>query len=156
MVHRDRYEVIRSGHINDVGGIIELITPLEEAGILVRRSRELLEQEIEHFTVVEKDGMVLACAALYPFPDEAAAELACVATHPEYQGNGKASQLLQYIEIQARKRSIKRLFVLTTQASHWFIERGFVEAQLDDLPTEKKMLYNYHRNSKVFLKIVVS
>ena len=154
MIHRDSYEVIRRGHINDVGGIIELITPLEEKGVLVRRPRELLEQEIENFTVVEKDGMVVACAALYPFSQGAAGELACVATDPAYQGDGRASKLLQHIENQAKKLAIKQLFVLTTQASHWFIERGFTSTEPDHLPTEKQRLYNYRRNSRVLVKII--
>ena len=154
MIHRDSYEVIRRGHINDVGGIIELITPLEEKGVLVRRPRELLEQEIENFTVVEKDGMVVACAALYPFSQGAAGELACVATDPAYQGDGRASKLLQHIENQAKKLAIKQLFVLTTQASHWFIERGFTSTEPDHLPTEKQRLYNYRRNSRVLIKSI--
>ena len=156
MVHRDNYEVIRRGHIDDVRGIIELITPLEEEGVLVRRSRELLEREIEYFTVVEKDGMVLACAALYPFANETAGELACVVTHPEYRDDGKASKLLEYIETRAKELSLRQLFVLTTQASHWFIERGFTHTTIDNLPTEKKLLYNYCRNSQVLVKNIAA
>lgn len=152
MVHRDNYKVIRRGTIDDVGGIIALITPLEREGVLVHRSRELLEQEIEHFTVIEKDGMVLACAALYPFVGEAAGELACVVTHPACRGDGKAKTLLQHIETQAKKRGIEYLFTLTTQTAHWFIEQGFVNTELDSLPTTKKQLYNYRRNAKVLVK----
>ncbi len=65
MLHRASYELIRRARIDDVGGILNLIEPLENEGALVKRSRERLEQEIEHFTVIEIDGTVIACAALY-------------------------------------------------------------------------------------------
>ena len=152
MVHRDSYETIRRARIDDVGGILELIEPLESQGVLVRRSRELLEQEIEHFTVMEIDGAIIACAALYPFVQNNAGELACMVTHPDYQGNGRAAKLLSHIEKQASKLKMSQLFVLTTQTAHWFLEQGFEASSVDILPQEKQTLYNYQRSSKVFVK----
>ena len=152
MVYRDSYETIRRARIDDVGGILELIEPMEMEGILVRRSRERLEQEINHFTVMEIDGTIVACAALYPFIQNNAGELACVVTHPEYQGSGKAAKLLAHIEKQASKLKMYQLFVLTTQTAHWFIEQGFKESTIEILPQERKKLYNYQRNSKIFVK----
>ncbi len=152
MVHRDSYESIRRARITDVGGIIELIAPLEAEGILVKRSRELLEQEIEHFVVMDRDGLIIACAALYPFEKEQSAEIACMATHSEYRGKQCASKLLKHIEKQASELKIKRLFVLTTQSSHWFLEQGFSASNIDVLPNKKQQFYNYQRNSKVFIK----
>jgi amino-acid N-acetyltransferase len=150
MVHSDSYEQLRRATIDDVGGILELIAPLENEGILVRRSRELLETEIDRFHVLEKDGTIIACAAMYPF--EESAELACVVTHPEYRKGGRASTLLTQMEKMARRQGIKQLFLLTTQTAHWFIEQGFVQAQIDDLPVARRRLYNYQRNSKIFIK----
>ena len=152
MVHRDSYETIRRARIDDVGGVLELIEPLETQGVLVRRSRELLEQEIGHFTVMEIDGTVIACAALYPFVQHNTGELACMVTHPDYQGQGKAAKLLSHIEKQASKLKMTQLFVLTTQTAHWFVEQGFAESSLEILPQEKQNIYNYHRNSKIFVK----
>ena len=152
MVHRDSYELIRRARIDDVGGILNLIAPLEDEGVLVRRSRERLEQEIEHFTVMEIDGTVVCCAALYPFIQTNAGELACVATHPEYRNNGRAAKLLAHIEKQAAKLQMQQLFVLTTQTEHWFLEQGFALSSLEILPKERKKLYNYQRNSKIFVK----
>lgn len=152
MVHRDSYETIRRARIDDVGGILELIRPLEEDGVLVKRSREKLEQEIEHFTVMEIDSTIIACAALYPFVQDNAGELACVVTHPDYQGGGKAGKLLSHIEKQASKIKMTQLFVLTTQTAHWFLEQGFKESTLEILPQERKKIYNYQRNSKIFVK----
>ncbi|MBK6846143.1 MAG: amino-acid N-acetyltransferase [Proteobacteria bacterium] len=148
----DSYEGMRPATIDDAGGILALIVPLEEQGILVRRSRERLENEIERFVVIERDGGILACAALYPFVSEAVGELACVATHPAYRGEGRGAALLEYLEQRARAAGIERLFVLTTHAAHWFREHGFEPAKVADLPLAKQAMYNYQRNSAVFIK----
>ncbi|MBX2808118.1 MAG: amino-acid N-acetyltransferase [Cellvibrionaceae bacterium] len=152
MVHRDSYEVIRRARIDDVGGILTLIKPLELEGVLVRRSRERLEQEIEHFTVMEIDGTIVACAALYPFVQHKAGELACVVTHNDYRNSGRAAKLLAHIEKQADKLKMTQLFVLTTQTAHWFLEQGFKPSTVEILPQERQKLYNYQRNSKIFVK----
>ena len=152
LISADLYEGTRPATIDDVAGILELIAPLEQEGILVRRSREQLEMEIRHFTVVERDGMIIACAALYPYKKEKAAELACLATHADYQGQGRGDALLQVIEREARAKGMQRLFALSTRASHWFLEHGFQRAEPKALPMKRSSLYNYRRNSKVFIK----
>ena len=152
LVTAENYEGLRHAVIDDIGGIMELISPLEEQGVLVKRSREQLELDINNFTVIERDGMIIACAALFTFADTAAAELACLAVHQDYQERGRGDDLIQHIEWQARKTHMKKLFTLTTQAMHWFIERGFLECDIEDLPIEKKSLYNYQRNSKILCK----
>ncbi len=152
LVTAENYEGLRTASIDDIGGIMGLISPLEEQGVLVKRSREQLELDINNFTVIERDGMIIACAVIFTFAKEQAAELACLAVHPDYQAHGRGDDLLQHIEWQAKKQHMKKLFTLTTQTMHWFIERGFVECSADDLPIEKKSLYNYQRNSKVLCK----
>ena len=152
MLTAEHYEGIRTACIDDVGGILGLLTPLEEQGILVRRSRELLETEIERFSVVELDGTIIGCAALYPYESEQMAELACVAVHPDYSGGGRGDNLLGHMERRAHEDGIRQLFVLTTQTTHWFRERGFNPLPVGQLPITKRTLYNYQRNSKVLLK----
>lgn len=152
MVSHESYEQVRPACIEDVGGIIELIEPLEEKGILVRRSREKLEAEIDRFSLVVRDAAIIGCAALYPFPEEKTGELACVAISGSYRGGQRGDLLLDSIEEQAREMGLESLFVLTTRTAHWFIERGFRPASPDSLPQQKKELYNYRRNSKVFIK----
>jgi amino-acid N-acetyltransferase len=152
MVSRDPLEQMRDASIEDVGGVIRLIEPLEAEGTLVKRSRELLEREITRFGILEHDHVIVGCAALYPFADEKAAELACLAVAPDYRDAGGGEQLLRFIEEKAKKQRIKRLFVLTTRASHWFIEHGFREAPVSALPKQKQALYNYQRRSKVLVK----
>jgi len=152
MVTRETVESLRPASIADVGGILSLIEPLEQAGILVHRPRELLEREIERFFVDELDGRIVGCVALYPFPEAQAGEMACLAVHPDYQGGGRGEALLAAVEQAAREAGLKRLFVLTTRTAHWFLERGFSQASPEDLPAPRKTLYNWQRRSKVLVK----
>ncbi|HAI67852.1 MAG TPA: amino-acid N-acetyltransferase, partial [Gammaproteobacteria bacterium] len=152
LISTDPYEHIRLATIDDVGGLLELIEPLEESGVLVRRSREKLEMEINYFTVQERDGMIIACAALYPFLEEDMAELACLAVHSHYRSANRGDALLSFLERKALENGITQIFVLTTRTAHWFQERGFVATDLDSLPVSRQALYNYQRNAKVFIK----
>ncbi len=147
-------EKLRAASINDVGGILGLIEPLEREGVLVRRSRELLEMEVDRFLVLESDGVIAGCVALYPFPEDRAAELACLAVAEAYRGRGFGERLLAAAEAKGKKSGFKRLFVLTTRTEHWFEERGFVDSSLDQLPQKKQTLYNYKRRSKVLQKSI--
>ena len=152
MLTQDPLEKLRAGKIEDIGGILRLIEPLESDGTLVKRSRELLEREVERFVVLEHDRLLVGCAALYPFEGTAMAELACLAVHPDFRGGGGGERLVQAIEARARRYRIKQLFVLTTRAEQWFVERGFEEVAPSALPQRKQQLYNYQRNSVVLIK----
>jgi len=152
LVAQEQFEQLREAGIEDVGGLLELIRPLEEQGILVRRSREVLEREIEQFSIVEREGLIIACAALYPIADSDAGELACLAVNPEYRHGGRGDDLLERIEQRARNLGLKTLYVLTTRTAHWFRERGFQPSSVERLPAARASLYNYQRNSQVFEK----
>lgn len=152
MVTEMPLESMRQAEIDDVGALLQLIEPLEAEGILVRRGRERLEMEIEQFYVMEHDGRVIGCAALYPFAEEKTAEFACLAIHPAYRGGGRGDRLFHYCEAQAKELGFKTIFCLTTRTEHWFLERGFIEKTVTDLPAEKQKIYNLHRRSKVFVK----
>jgi len=145
---------MRSATIDDVGGILAVIEPLEEQGVLVRRSRERLESEIERFLVAEYDGRIIGCAALYAFPDEKLGELAALAVEPDFRREGYGEALLREIEARARKLKLQELFVLTTKTAHWFLERGFRVAAVCNLPQQKQALYNYQRKSLVYRKSI--
>jgi amino-acid N-acetyltransferase len=142
-------ERLRRATIGDIGGVLNLIRPLEEQGILVRRSREQLEIEIEQFMLIERDGLVIGCAALYPFEEDNAGEFACLVVHPDYRDADRGSLLLNNIISQAKVRGYARLFALTTRSIHWFLEHGFDLVEVDALPQKKKQLYNYQRRSKI-------
>ncbi|PZP65001.1 MAG: amino-acid N-acetyltransferase [Azospira oryzae] len=152
MVTAGSIEALRGATIDDIGGVLKLIEPLEAEGVLVKRGRELLEREIDRFVVAEHDAMIVGCAALYPFPEDKAGELACLAVHPDYQNRGYGDALLKMVETRARRAGLKQLFVLTTRTAHWFLERGFVEKDVDALPRRRQALYNLQRRSKVFAK----
>jgi amino-acid N-acetyltransferase len=151
VITRESLEELRDARPDDIGGLVALIEPLEEDGTLVRRSRELLEREISRFSIVQHDGVIVGCAALYPYGG-GRAELACLAVHPHYRRWGYGALLMKRIEAQARAAGVKSLFVLTTVTSQWFKERGFTVRQIDELPAEKRLVYNLQRRSCVLIK----
>ena len=152
MVVEETLEALREAGPDDVGGIVALIRPLEEDGTLVKRDRGLIEREADNFTVIEHDGVIFGCAALYPYPGEKIGEMACLAVTPQAQSQGDGERLLTRIEQRARAAGLTRLFVLTTRAMHWFLKRGFVQVGLEALPSERRNLYNWQRMSQVLIK----
>lgn len=151
VVTRESLENIREAKPDDIAALIALIEPMEEEGILVHRPRELLEREIDRFSIMLHDNIIVGCAALYAHSEEEA-ELACLAVAPDQREWGYGEQLMKRIEKRARKSGVKRLFVLTTRTEHWFVERGFKLGTVDDLPAAKRDMYNYQRRSKVLFK----
>jgi amino-acid N-acetyltransferase len=151
MITADPVQRLRDARLEDVGGILALIEPLEADGTLVKRGRERLEHEIGNFLVLEHDGVIVGCAAVYALPEKSA-ELACLAVAPDVRDAGHGEQLLRACEARARALKVRRLFALTTRAAHWFLEQGFKAADPAALPGERQALYNWKRGSKVFLK----
>jgi len=152
LITSDNFEEMRCANIDDIGGILELIKPLEAEGVLVKRSRESLEVNINQFTVIERDGMIIGCAAMQTYMKDKVCELSCLVVHPDYQGDGRGELMLAQIEKQAKSLGLENIFVLTTQTAHWFQEKGFKLADIKTLPIKRKNLYNYQRKSKVFFK----
>ncbi len=152
MVTPSDLEALREAISDDVGGILRLIAPLEEDGTLVKRPREFLEREIGQFSVLEHDGVIFGCAALFTFAGDSVGELACLTVHPEQREVGDGERLLRRIEMRARAAGLKRLFVLTTRTTHWFLKRGFTIATVDDLPAKRQGLYNWQRRSQILIK----
>jgi amino-acid N-acetyltransferase len=144
-------ENLREANQDDVGGILQLTMPLEEEGILAARGQDVIERDIQRFSVIEHDRVLFGCAALFPFPN-GVGELACLAVDPDVQGSGDGERLLKRVEMRAKQEGIKRLFVLTTRTEHWFLKRGFKRASVDDLPEERKQIYNWDRKSMVLTK----
>ncbi len=152
MVTSENLETLREATIEDVGAIIKLIEPLEADGTLVKRGRELIEREINQFSVIEHDGVIFGCAALYPFHYDKMAEMACLTVNPDVQGQGDGERILKHMERRARRAGFHSLFVLTTRTEHWFLKRGFVKATVDDLPRDRQKMYNWQRKSLVLIK----
>lgn len=152
MLVEETLEALRDATIDDVGGILALIRPMEEEGILVPRDHTLIERDVDKFSVIEHDGVIFGCAALYVREGEDLAEMACLAVRSSAQGQGDGERLLRRLELRARSQGVRRLYVLTTRTMHWFLKRGFVEASPEDLPANRRDLYNWQRRSKVLIK----
>ncbi|MCS6763913.1 MAG: amino-acid N-acetyltransferase [Candidatus Protistobacter heckmanni] len=152
MMSRTDLEHLREASVDDVGGILQLIEPLEQDGTLVPRGRQAIERDIANFSVIEHDRVIFGCAALYPYQEEKIGELACLAVDPEAQGEGDGEWLLKRIEQRAREQGLQRIFVLTTRTEHWFLKRGFVRAEVSDLPAQRQQHYNAKRRSMVLIK----
>ncbi|MEQ1515818.1 MAG: amino-acid N-acetyltransferase [Usitatibacteraceae bacterium] len=154
MVVLEAPDRLRDATLSDTDGIMSIIDPLVAQGILVKRDRELIEKEIDRFVVLEHEDEIIGCAALYPFPNDKAVELACLAVNPFYRDGGRGERILSFAEKRAKEKGFKTLFVLSTQTTQWFVERGFTESDVSKLPQEKQALYNYSRRSKIYSKPV--
>ena len=152
MVVDEKLEEMREASADDVGGILQLIEPFEKDGTLVKRDRTEIERDIDHYTIVEHDGVIFACAALYPYPESRTAEMAALTVSPQSQGQGDGEKILKRIEQRARAMGLKSIFVLTTRTMHWFLKRGFVQTDPDWLPEARKRKYNWDRKSLVLVK----
>lgn len=152
MVIDEKLEELREATADDVGGILQLIEPFENDGTLVKRDRTEIERDIDHYTIIDHDGVIFACAALYPYPEAKTAEMAALTVSPQVQGQGDGEKVLKRIEQRARTMGVKSIFVLTTRTMHWFIKRGFVQVDADWLPEARKRKYNTDRRSKVLVK----
>ena len=152
MVVDEKLESLREATIDDVSGIVSLIEPLEREGVLVKRDRTEIERDASNYTIIEHDGVIFGCAALYPYPEERTGEMAALTVSTQSQAQGDGERLLKRIEQRARAQGLKSIFVLTTRTMHWFIKRGFVEVPTEQLPAARRMKYNTDRRSKVFLK----
>ncbi len=152
LISSTAFEELRPATLDDIGGILELIKPLEQQGKLAKRSREKIEMEIADYIVIERDGLIIGCTALHPDVQGRFGAIACLAVHPDYQGSARGNRMLEYVYRKAGELKLKKLFVLSTQTMHWFIERGFLASEITDLPDQLKALYNPQRNSKVLCK----
>ena len=152
MVVDEKLEELREATADDVAGILQLIEPFEKDGTLVKRDRTEIERDVANYTIIEHDGVIFGCAALYPYPEARTAEMAAVTVSPQSQSTGDGEKLLKRIEQRARNLGLESLFVLTTRTMHWFIKRGFVQVDPDWLPEARKRKYNWDRRSQVLVK----
>jgi amino-acid N-acetyltransferase len=152
MVVDEKLESLREATADDVPGILQLIEPFERDGTLVRRQRTEIERDVANYTVIEHDGVIFGCVALYPYPEARTGEMAALTVSPQVQGQGDGERMLKRIEQRARAAGLDSIFVLTTRTMHWFIKRGFVQVDPDWLPEARKRKYNWDRRSLVLVK----
>ena len=101
------FEELRPATLNDIGGILELIKPLEQQGKLAKRSREKIEMEIADYIVIERDGLIIGCTALHPNEQEKSGVIACMAVHADYQGSARGNRMLEYAYHRASGLGLK-------------------------------------------------
>jgi len=152
MVVDEKLESLREATADDVGGILQLIEPFERDGTLVRRERTEIERDIANYTVIEHDGIIFGCAALYPYSEARTGEMAALTVSAQVQGQGDGERILKRIEQRAKSMGLDSIFVLSTRTMHWFIKRGFVQVDPDHLPEARKRKYNWDRRSMVLVK----
>ena len=155
MVVDEKLESLREASADDVGGILQLIEPFERDGTLVRRERTEIERDIANYTVIEHDGIIFGCVALYPYAEKRTGEMAALTVSPLSQSQGDGERLLKRVEQRARQSGLDSIFVLTTRTMHWFIKRGFVSVDPEWLPEARKRKYNWDRRSQVLVKKLV-
>jgi amino-acid N-acetyltransferase len=152
MVVDEKLESLRQATADDIGGVLQLIEPFERDGTLVKRGRTEIERDIGNYTVIEHDGVIFGCAALYPYPESKTGEMAALTVSAHVQGQGDGERILKRVEQRARALGLESIFVLTTRTMHWFLKRGFVQVDADWLPEARKRKYNWDRRSQVFVK----
>jgi amino-acid N-acetyltransferase len=152
MVVDEKLETLHEAGPDDVGSILALIEPFENDGTLVKRSRTEIERDIGNYTVIEHDGVIFGCVALYPYPEARTGEMAALTVSPDVQGQGDGERLLKRVEQRARAMKLESIFVLTTRTMHWFIKRGFQQVDAEWLPDGRKRKYNWDRRSQVLVK----
>jgi amino-acid N-acetyltransferase len=152
MVIDEKLESLREATADDIGGILQLIEPFERDGTLVKRSRTEIERDVGQYTVIEHDGVIFGCAALYPYPEAKTAEMAALTVSPQSQSQGDGERILKRVEQRAKASGLESIFVLTTRTMHWFLKRGFQQVNPDWLPEARKRKYNWDRKSQVLVK----
>jgi amino-acid N-acetyltransferase len=103
---------------------------------------------------LEIDRHIVGCVAIYPYPDEKMAELACLYVSRSSENQGLGRKLMSFVENLARERGFERLFALSTQAFVYLQQKGgFSEAGPEVLPPARRGKYETSgRNSRVLIK----
>ncbi len=151
LISRDIYEGFRNANVNDVAGIYELIQPFVATGYLVSRPKNVLEKDIDSYYVFTRDNLIVACAQLKMF-ENGYAEIGCMVVKKEYRSQGRGDAMLSFLERLGVICGCPNVFVLSTQTMEWFVEHGYTEVGVEELPPSRRTVYNYERMSKIYMK----
>jgi amino-acid N-acetyltransferase len=150
MVHSNNYARIRGAAKDDIPAILQLMDEYMKAGNLVVRTGEDILEKLDDYHIYEVDQVVYGCGALYVL-DREWGELGAIAVNPSYKSQGVGRSLIRHLIAEARRKGLKRLFLMTTQAADWFYEFGFTPGGPGDLPESRRAAYNARRNSRVLI-----
>jgi amino-acid N-acetyltransferase len=149
MIYTNDYGGIRNMKQEDIPGVLRLIQPFVQRGILLPRTDKELLSQLDDFIVYELDGGIRACAALHTYGGNQA-EIASVAVDESCSHIGIGPKIIKFLVERAKARKLGSVFVLTTQTADWFEKLGFKAADIATLPEKRKELWTPGRNSKVF------
>jgi amino-acid N-acetyltransferase len=154
LIYANEYEQIRPAKKKDVRNIQMLTKHSVDTSELVKRTRTMLEKQLNDFYIFEIDRNPVACVALHVYPEQNKGELACLYVNPSHENQGIGQKLIQYAENKAREAGLSELIALSTQAFTYFQSKGgFIEGTPDDLPPARREKYDQSgRNSKVLIK----
>jgi amino-acid N-acetyltransferase len=158
MVYSNEYQQIRRIFKKDVRAVISLIRQSVKNEELVRRSRTEILENLNDYWLLEIDRSPVACVALHMYPEQAAAELACLHVRKSHENQGYGRKLMAFVENMAREKGVKNLFALSTQAYSYLQQKGGYSAADPSLlpPTRRTRYESSGRNSVVLIKALRS
>lgn len=110
----------------DAPAIHRLVAHYAAEGVLLPRTKEEIRRNISHFLVLEENRQVIGCLSLESYGSDLA-EIRSVAVSAERRGEGLGARLIEFALLEARRRSIARVFAVT-HASQFFERQGFATA----------------------------
>ena len=154
LIYANEYEQIRRAMKKDIRKIVQLTKNSVASAELVKRTRHVIEKQINDYYLFEIDKNPVACVALHTFPEQNKGELAFLFVSPSHENQGIGQKLIQFVENKARESGLCELLTLSTQAFTYFQSKGgFVEGTSEDLPPTRRERYDVSgRNSKVLVK----
>ncbi|GIP51662.1 N-acetyltransferase [Paenibacillus vini] len=124
--------VCRQATIEDVEPIYIMIENYSRQGIMLPRSRAVLERQIHDFVVAEIDGIVVGCGSLCKLGEELV-EIRSLGIAEGYKGRGLGSMLVEQLVHEAKKRSLFKVMALTYEVS-FFLKNGFTVVEKEIFP----------------------
>jgi len=154
LIYANEYQQIRRALKKDVRQILQLTKSGVQSSELVKRTRAMIEKQINDYYIFEIDKNPVACVALHTYPEQNKGELASLFVRPSHENQGIGRKLIQFIEARATELGLADLITLSTQAFTYFQSKaGFTEGTPDDLPPFRREKYDASgRNSKVLVK----
>jgi amino-acid N-acetyltransferase len=157
MVYSNEYEQIRRLYKKDIRAVMSLIQQSIRGEELVRRTRAEILAGIDDYWILEIDRHIVGCVAMYPYPEQKMAELACLYVSRSNENQELGRKLMSFVENLARHRGFSQLIALSTQAFVYLQQKGgFVEAGPEILPPARRAKYEASgRNSRILVKNLV-
>ena len=156
MVYSNEYQQIRRIFKKDVRSVISLIRQSVRNEELVRRTRTEILENLNDYWILEIDRTPVACVAMHIYPEQSAAELACLHVLKSHENQGYGRKLMAFVENLAREKGLKNLFALSTQAYSYLQQKGgYNAADSSSLPPTRRVRYETSgRNSVVLIKVL--